>query len=112
MTARAVLTLAQRSAWRMCPSSSWRSMRALPARCKALAGAGTGLFRLDRAVACGGDSLQRPQQAARGLRNVRDGAVECRNVCLRRLVEAGELAHELERRGADFVLVRGRLEVE
>src|SRR5690348_13288338 len=47
----------------------------------------------------------------RGVRHVVDGAVERRLVHLRRPVEAGELAHELERRGAHFVVRRRRLEV-
>ena len=41
-----------------------------------------------------------------------DRAVERGLVGLRGVGEAGELAHELERRGADFVLGRRRLEIE
>src|SRR5690242_19754656 len=47
----------------------------------------------------------------RGMRHVLDGAVKRDLVRLRRPVEAGELAHELERRGAHFVVRRRRLEI-
>ena len=41
-----------------------------------------------------------------------DRAVERGLVGLRRPAEPGELAHELQRRGADFVLARRRLEIK
>src|SRR6516165_2686903 len=79
---------------------------------EALARAGTGLLRLDLAVARRRARMQRREQRARRLGDLVHGAVEGRGIRLRRPVEAGELAHELQGRGADFLLGRRRLEVE
>src|SRR5258708_36689159 len=70
------------------------------------------LLRLDLAVARRRLRMQRRQQPPRGVGNFDDRALERRLVGLRRLVEAGQLAHELQRRGLDFLLGRGRLEIE
>src|SRR5712675_1361248 len=56
--------------------------------------------------------MQRRQKAVRRVGDLRDRAVERRLVGLRRLVEAGQFSHELQRGGLDFVLGRGRLEIE
>src|SRR5262245_6406360 len=79
---------------------------------KSFAGARPCLFRFHRAVARGCASVQRSQQLARRLRHLIDGALERRGVRLRRLVEAGHLAHKLQRGGADFVLGCRWLEIE
>src|SRR5438105_2094273 len=55
--------------------------------------------------------MQRGQQATGGFRNFLDGTLERRFVGLRGLVEAGKLAHELQRRGMDFILTRRRIEI-
>ena len=47
-----------------------------------------------------------------GVGDLLDRKLERRGVRLRRLVEAGELAHELQRGGVDLVLRRGWLEIE
>src|SRR5215211_2489746 len=57
-------------------------------------------------------SRERVEEPAGGVRDLLDGAVEGGGVCPRRRVEARELAHELQRRGADLVLGRRRLEIE
>ena len=56
--------------------------------------------------------LERRSSRRGGRGDLVDGALECRLVRLRRLVEAAQLAHELQRGGADLVLGRGRLEIE
>src|ERR1700738_1194095 len=71
-----------------------------------------GLLGLDLAVARRGMGMQRNQQAPGRIGNFRDRAVEGCLVGLRRLVEAGKFPHELQRGGVDFILGRGRLEIE
>src|SRR5271165_7067928 len=56
--------------------------------------------------------MQRGQEAPGCFRNLLDRAVECRFIGLRRLVETGELSHELQRGGVDLILGRRRLEIE
>src|SRR3954453_10299165 len=56
--------------------------------------------------------VQRRQELSRSLRDLRHRTVESRLVGLRRLVEAGQFANELERAGVDLILRRLRLEVE
>jgi hypothetical protein len=48
----------------------------------------------------------------RRLRHFIDCLAECRFIGTRGLGETAQLAHELQRRGADFVLGRRRLEIE
>src|SRR5262245_36658108 len=55
---------------------------------------------------------ERIEQPARGVGDFLDRKVECRLVRLRGAGEPAQLADELERRGADFILARGRLEIE
>src|SRR5580765_8149848 len=50
--------------------------------------------------------------SARGMGDLFDGAVEGGFVGFRGRREAAELAHELDRGGADFLFGRGRLEIE
>src|SRR6185436_5515597 len=73
--------------------------------------AGAGLFRLDRAVARRRRRDQLVDQLTRRFGHGVDGAVEGLLVGLRRAVEAAELAHELQRRGANLLVGRRRLEV-
>src|SRR5262245_31690571 len=70
------------------------------------------LHRLDLAIARRPRSLKRRDQPACRLRDLVDGTIKGGRVGLRGLGEAAQLAHELQRRGADLVLGRGRLEVE
>src|SRR5258707_15858613 len=70
------------------------------------------LLGFDLAVAGRGMRVQRGQKAAGGGGYLRYRAVECLGIGLRRLVEAGQFSHELQRGGVDFVLGRGRLEIE
>src|SRR6185437_15576511 len=51
------------------------------------------------------------EEMMRRMRNVLDGAVERRLVGLGRPREAGELADELQRAGANFLVARRRLEI-
>src|ERR1700680_2099843 len=77
-----------------------------------LARAGTGFLGFDLPVARGGGRLQRRQQPPRGAGDLLDGAIEGCRIGLRRPVEPGELAHELQGGGADIILARRRIEVE
>src|SRR6185437_3030589 len=52
------------------------------------------------------------QKPPRGIGDFGDGAGERRLIGLRRLVEAGQLAHELQRRGVNLLLACRWLEVE
>src|SRR5260370_15227141 len=70
------------------------------------------LLGLDLAVARRRMGMQRGQKAAGGGGYLSHRAVECLGVGLRRLVETGQFSHELQRGGLDFVLGRGRLEIE
>src|SRR6478736_7898618 len=70
------------------------------------------LLGLDLAVARRGMGVQRGQETAGGGGHLRDRAVERLGIGLRRLVEAGQFSPELQRGGLDFVLGRGRLEIE
>src|ERR1700693_2743694 len=70
------------------------------------------LHRLDLAVARRARGGKIMQQATRHVGDLVDGALERRLVGFRGVREAGELAHELERRGADFLLGRRRIEIE
>src|SRR6478752_833147 len=70
------------------------------------------LLRLDLAIARGCAGMQRGEQPPRRDRHFLDGAVERGLVGLRGPAEAGQLAHELQRRGADLVLRRRRFEIE
>jgi hypothetical protein len=56
--------------------------------------------------------MQRRKERACGRSYVLHRAVECGSVGLRRRVEAGQLAHELQGRGVDFVLGCRGLEIE
>src|SRR5665811_2191865 len=60
--------------------------------------------------------IRRPPRSTRvrssAASDVYKRAVKGWRVGLRRLVEAGELAHELQRGGVDFILGRGRFEIE
>src|SRR5207245_2157868 len=56
--------------------------------------------------------VQRGQEPPRGVRHIIDRAVEGGLIGLRRPAEAGQLSHELQRRSADLVLGRGRLEIK
>jgi uncharacterized protein YuzE len=85
----------------------WRSPYREP-----FARVGAGFLRFDVAVACRRVRLKRFEQGARGGGDVGDGAVEGGGVGLRGPVEAGELAHELQGRGAHFFVGRRRVEVE
>src|SRR5580765_8373561 len=68
--------------------------------------------RFDLAIARVGCRDQRIDQAARDGSDILDGAIEHSLVCLRRRVEAAELAHELQRGIVHFGVGRGRIEVE
>src|SRR5260370_40298154 len=70
------------------------------------------LLRLEVAVACRRMRVQRGEQPPRCSGDFLDRTIERRLVGLRRLVEAGQLAHELQRGGLDFILGRRRLEIE
>ena len=67
---------------------------------------------LDLAVARRLLGGQRRHQAARGIGDLVDRRLEGRWIGARRMGEAAELAHELTRGGADFLLVRRRIEIE
>src|SRR5713226_7539971 len=56
--------------------------------------------------------FERVQEAARNGRYFVDCGQECGFVCFRRLVEAANFSHELERRGSDLVRCDGRIKVE
>ena len=60
------------------------------------------LLGLDLAVARRRVGVQRRQQPPRGCGDFGDGAIERLGIGLRRRVESGQLAHELQRRGVDF----------
>ena len=77
-----------------------------------LAGARPRLLGLDLPVAGGRMGLQRAKQLSRRRGDFIDRTVERRGVRLRGPVEAGELAHELLRGGADFLLRCRRVEIE
>src|ERR1700684_4134348 len=70
------------------------------------------LLGLDLAVARRRMGMQRGQQLSRRGGYFGDGKVERRLIGLRRPAEAGEFSHELQRRGADFILGRRWLEIE
>ena len=57
-------------------------------------------------------SFQRTQQPARNLGDIFDRFLECFLVRLRRLVEAGNFPHELQRRRVYFVRGHRRLKIE
>ena len=64
------------------------------------------------AVAGGGRCNQRVDESSGYFRHVLDGAVEGRLVGLRRFGEAAQLPDELQRRRANLLIGRGRIEVE
>src|SRR5437868_12456421 len=70
------------------------------------------LLRLDCAVARRRMRMQRGQKATGGFRDFLDGKLERGFVGLRGLVEAGKLAHELQRRSMDLILARRRVEIK
>src|SRR5258708_28116964 len=70
------------------------------------------LLGFDLAVARRRMRMQRGQQAVGGGSYLSHRAVERLGIGLRRLVETGQFSHELHRGGVDFVLGRGRLEIE
>src|SRR5260221_7761079 len=70
------------------------------------------LLGFDLAVARRRMGMQRGQKAPGGSGYLSHRAVKCLGVGLRRLVEAGQFSHELQRGGLDFVLGRGPLEIE
>src|SRR5689334_5663016 len=70
------------------------------------------LHGLDLAVARRRLRLERENELARHFRHVFDRPVESGLIGFRGAIEARELAHELQRRGADLVLTRRRLEIE
>src|ERR1700682_1877983 len=70
------------------------------------------LLGLDLAVARRRIGLKRRQQAPRGIGDFGNGAVERFGIGLRRRIEPGKLAHELQRRGMDFSWRRRRFEIE
>src|SRR5688500_6718402 len=74
--------------------------------------AGPRLRGLDVAIARRRRGDQGVEQLVSHRGGLVDRALEGRLVRLRRLVEAGELAHELERRGPDLVIGDRRIEVE
>jgi hypothetical protein len=59
-----------------------------------------------------GARRERLDQAAGGGRHLVDGAVERVLVRLRRRIEAAQFPHELDRRGADLLVRRRRIEIE
>src|SRR5579871_997260 len=67
-------------------------------------------FRL--AVARGRRGVERGDEAVGGLRDLFDRAVEGLAIPLGGLRVSADLADELKRGGADFLVARGRLEVE
>src|ERR1700685_740036 len=71
-----------------------------------------GLLGLRCAVARRRVGMQRSQQPMRGSGSFLDRTLEGSFIGLRRLVEAGQLAHELQGGGVDFVIRRRRLKVE
>src|SRR5438093_3267628 len=87
-------------------------IRSAPDRSESLSRSGPRLGRLGFPIAGrrGGD--QRVEQAPRGVGDIVDRAVERGLVGLRWLVEARDLAHELERGGPDLLVGGGRGEVE
>src|SRR5205085_4275030 len=100
--------------------SSWSCARSSAVSCNgyaelggrvALRGAGPGLRGLDLAVLWRRARLEGVQQLARCRCHGVDGVLERLRVRPRRLVEAADLAHVLERRAAHLVLGGGRLEV-
>src|SRR6185437_1553541 len=70
------------------------------------------LLGLDLAVARRRVGLQRGQQSPGAVGHFRDRAVERFGIGLRRRVETGKLAHELQRGGVDLGMGRRRLEIE
>src|SRR5882757_5087236 len=70
------------------------------------------LFRLDLAVARRPRGVQRDQELSRSVGDLGHGTDERGLIGLRRLVEAGQFADELQRRGVNLVLRGRRLEVE
>jgi hypothetical protein len=70
------------------------------------------LLRFDPAIARWGGRGQRIDQRARDRRHVLDRPSKSRGVGLRRLVEAAQLPHELQRRRADLLVRRRGLKVE
>src|SRR6202011_3596819 len=74
--------------------------------------AGARLAGFDLPVRRGLPRLERSKQAARDVGDLVDRLIKRRLVDLRRMREAAELTHELQRGGADFLLGRRRLEIE
>src|SRR5262245_40735074 len=89
----------------------WRSAIRRVSR-KSLASARPRLLGLDLAIACGRVGLQGEQEFSCCGGDFVDRTIERRGIRLRRPVEAGKLAHELQRRGADFLLGCRRVEIE
>jgi hypothetical protein len=73
--------------------------------------AGARLGGLDGAIARRRVGDEAAEQLVRRLRHRLDGAVEGGLVRLGRPIEAAQLAHELQRRGADLLIGGGRLEI-
>src|ERR1700721_1784998 len=71
-----------------------------------------GFLGLRCAVARRRVGMQRSQQPMRGSGDFLDRTLEGSLIGLRRLVEAGQLAHELQGGGVDFVIGCRRLEVK
>src|SRR5262245_34060016 len=86
-------------------ANAWPSREPLACPGARLGGFGLAVARR----ACG---MQAADQPVGRLCHVIHRAVESRVVGLGGLREPAQLTHELERRGADFVFGRGRLEVE
>src|SRR6202023_1077657 len=94
------------------PASRRSSALVCPLLRKSLLRPFTRFRRFRLAVLCRARRFQRLQEAARRVRDLVDGASERRFVGTGRVRKSAQLANELQRRGADF-LVRGRrLEIE
>src|ERR1700733_8385433 len=91
---------------------SWVTARAVPGSSESLPRAFAGLFGLDLAVARRRVGLQPGQQPAGAVGHLGDRAVERLGIGLRRRVEAGQFAHELQCRGMDLGMGRRRLKIE
>jgi hypothetical protein len=70
------------------------------------------LLSLNFAIARGRMRVKRSQKTPRGGRHLLDREIEGSRISLRRLVEARQLAHELQRGSVDFLIRRRRLEIE
>jgi hypothetical protein len=91
------------------------SVLAIQSECLSAESLGRTRFRLGRfffPILGWSSGVERVQKARRDARNFVDGSLKCGFICFGGFVEAGYFPYELQRRGSNFFIGDGRIEVE